>query len=317
MESLTGTLTETLADTLSGPLAGPLGKIARQRTAPLILELDLTDGVIETRPTDPVCRGHDQAPAHDHRHAERRCSTRAGPTTGSRPSSSRSAAGRSGSASCRSCARRSSASARPASRPYAWAETFGEFSAGNVPYYLATRVRHDLPAAVGRRRPDRARRRAGLPARRAGQARRPMEVGAGTSTRARPSSSPSRVSPVRRARPPSGWRESVDRAAGRGRRRPRGHPATRPASWSTAARTCADQALATGLVDALGYRDEVYAAVRKQVGRRPDPAVPRPLPAVQGAGQPGQAADRAAPGRRRADPGDRRDPARAQRPQPD
>jgi protease-4 len=31
----------------------------------------------------------------------------------------------------------------------------------------------------------------------------------------------------------------------------------------------ADQALAAGLVDALGYRDEVYAAVRKQVGNDP------------------------------------------------
>src|SRR5258707_12805096 len=52
--SLTGSLTDTLADTLKGPLAGPLGKLARQRTAPLILELDLTDGVIETRPPDPL-----------------------------------------------------------------------------------------------------------------------------------------------------------------------------------------------------------------------------------------------------------------------
>src|SRR5260221_394522 len=42
---------------LTGPLAGPLAgprKLARQRTAPLILELDLTEGVIETRPPDPL-----------------------------------------------------------------------------------------------------------------------------------------------------------------------------------------------------------------------------------------------------------------------
>src|SRR5262249_52305849 len=51
--SLTGSLPDSLTDALSGPLAGPLGKIAKQRTAPLILELDLTDGVIETRPPDP------------------------------------------------------------------------------------------------------------------------------------------------------------------------------------------------------------------------------------------------------------------------
>ncbi len=29
-------------------------KLSRQRTAPLILELDLTDGLMETRPSDPL-----------------------------------------------------------------------------------------------------------------------------------------------------------------------------------------------------------------------------------------------------------------------
>src|SRR5260221_12396038 len=43
-----------LTGPLAGPLAGHLGKLARQRTAPLILELDLTDGVIEIRPPDPL-----------------------------------------------------------------------------------------------------------------------------------------------------------------------------------------------------------------------------------------------------------------------
>src|SRR5882672_6452034 len=35
-------------------LAARLAKLRQQRTAPLILELDLTDGIAETRPTDPV-----------------------------------------------------------------------------------------------------------------------------------------------------------------------------------------------------------------------------------------------------------------------
>src|SRR5262252_5023571 len=47
-------LTGRLPDSLAGPLADALGKFTRQRTAPLILELDLTDGVIETRPPDPL-----------------------------------------------------------------------------------------------------------------------------------------------------------------------------------------------------------------------------------------------------------------------
>jgi protease IV len=35
-------------------IAARLAKLRQQRTAPLILELDLTDGVAETRPADPV-----------------------------------------------------------------------------------------------------------------------------------------------------------------------------------------------------------------------------------------------------------------------
>src|SRR5215469_7769612 len=51
---LTAPLTGRLPDSLVGPLAGALGNFTRQHTAPLILELDLTDGVIETRPPDPL-----------------------------------------------------------------------------------------------------------------------------------------------------------------------------------------------------------------------------------------------------------------------
>jgi protease-4 len=39
---------------LTGALAGPLGKFTGQRTTPLILELDLTEGIIESRPPDPL-----------------------------------------------------------------------------------------------------------------------------------------------------------------------------------------------------------------------------------------------------------------------
>ena len=35
-------------------LTGSLGTLARQRTAPLIVELDLSDGILEARPADPL-----------------------------------------------------------------------------------------------------------------------------------------------------------------------------------------------------------------------------------------------------------------------
>ena len=69
-------------------------------------------------------------------------------------------------------------------------------------------------------------------------------------------------------------------------------------------------------MDALGYRDEVYAAVRKQAGPDAYAAVPGPLPAGPRAGRAGPQAADPARARRRADLRDRPDPARPQRPQP-
>ena len=36
------------------PITARLAQLRQQRTAPLILELDLTDGIMEARPADPV-----------------------------------------------------------------------------------------------------------------------------------------------------------------------------------------------------------------------------------------------------------------------
>ena len=38
----------------SSPLSARLAQLRQQRTAPLILELDLTEGLAETRPADPI-----------------------------------------------------------------------------------------------------------------------------------------------------------------------------------------------------------------------------------------------------------------------
>ena len=117
-------------------LTEQLAKLRQQRTAPLILELDLTDGVSETRPSDPVsglmarhrlvltdvldglrrARGDDRVKALIVR-------------VGGRP------IGLGMVQELRRAVRELSEAGKLTA---AWAESFGEFSAGNVPYYLAT-----------------------------------------------------------------------------------------------------------------------------------------------------------------------------------
>ncbi|HEX6932512.1 MAG TPA: S49 family peptidase, partial [Streptosporangiaceae bacterium] len=137
MESpLTGSLTDTLTDALPGPLAGPLGKLTRQRTAPLILELDLTDGVIETRPPDPLS-------AIMTRHQPTVTDVLAALRTARNDDRVKALVVKVGGKpiglgvvqELREAVKRFRDAGKPA---WAWAETFGEFSAGNVPYYLAT-----------------------------------------------------------------------------------------------------------------------------------------------------------------------------------
>jgi protease-4 len=121
---------------LTGPLAGPLGKLARQRTAPLILELDLTDGIIETRPTDPLA-------AVMSRHQPTIIDLLAGIKSARTDDRVKALVVKVGGKpiglgvvqELREAVKRFRDSGKPT---WAWAETFGEFSAGNVPYYLAT-----------------------------------------------------------------------------------------------------------------------------------------------------------------------------------
>src|SRR5262252_1966265 len=129
-------LTGRLPDSLAGPLAGALGKFTRQRTAPLILELDLTEGVIETRPPDPLS-------AVMTRHQPTIADVLAGLKAARADDRVKALAVKVGGKQIglgvvqelREAVARFRAADKPA---WAWAETFGEFSAGNVPYYLAT-----------------------------------------------------------------------------------------------------------------------------------------------------------------------------------
>src|SRR6266699_5909841 len=259
MESL---LTGPLA-----PLAGPLGKLTRQHTSPLILELDLTDGVIEARPPDPLS-------AIMTRHQPTITDLLAGLKSartddrvkalvvkvGGRP------IGLGVVQELREAVKRFRAAGKPA---WAWAETFGEFSAGNVPYYLATafdtvylQPSGDLGLtgmAIERVFLRGALDKLGVT----------MEVGARHEYKSAAEqlteqgfSGPAREATERIAE--SVTSQLAEAVAERGkisadeaRRLVNGGP------------YLADQALAAGLVDALGYRDEVYKALRKQVGDDP------------------------------------------------
>src|SRR6266700_3076978 len=242
MESLTGSLTDTLADTLGGPLAGPLGKLARQRTAPLILELDLTEGIMATRPPDPLAA----------------VMTRHQPTITDVLAALKTA---------RADDRVKALVVKVGGKPtWAWAETFGEFSAGNVPYYLATAfdtifLQPSGDVGLTGIGVERVFLRGALD-----KLGVQMEIGARHEYKSAAEqlteqgfSGPSREATERIARSVT---EQLTAAV-----------AERPAIQAEAAPQLvnggpyvAEQALALGLVDALGYRDEVYAAVRKQVG---------------------------------------------------
>ncbi len=256
-----------LTGPLSGPLAGPLGKLARQRTGPLILELDLTEGVIETRPPDPLS-------AVMTRHQPTITDVLAGLKSARSDDRVKGLVVKVGGKTIglgvvqelREAVKRFRESGKPT---WAWAETFGEFSAGNVPYYLATAFETiwlQPSGDVGL---------TGLAVERAflrgafDKLGVRMEVGA----RHEYKSAAEQLTELGFSEPA---REATERvaqsvteqlaAAIAERRSVSPEEATRLISGGP---YLADQALAAGLVDALGYRDEVYTAVRKQLGNDP------------------------------------------------
>jgi protease-4 len=117
-------------------IAEQLARLRRQRTAPLILELDLTEGIAEEPPADPVSavltmrrtRLADLLDGLRRARSDQRVKALVA-KVGGRPI---------GLATIQEI-RRAVEEFRDAGKlTVAWSETFGEFSAGNVPYYLAT-----------------------------------------------------------------------------------------------------------------------------------------------------------------------------------
>src|SRR3981081_1603035 len=116
--------------------AGQITRLRQRRTAPLILELDLTQGIAEGPPADPVSAllSRRKTRLGDLLDGLRR----AGRDDRVKALVAKVGGQHIGLATVQDL-RAAIADFRAAGKvAYAWAESFGEFSRGNVPYYLAT-----------------------------------------------------------------------------------------------------------------------------------------------------------------------------------
>ena len=246
-------------------IADQLAKLRRQRTAPLILELDLTEGIAEEPPADPVSavltmrrsRLADLLDGLRRARSDQRVKALV-VKVGGRPI---------GLATVQEI-RRAVEEFRDAGKlTVAWAETFGEFAAGNVPYYLATAFetiylqpsgdlgltgiameRFFLRGALDHLGID-------------FQVAKRYEYKSATEQfTERKLSGPAREATERLAVSVTG--QLIDAIAER-----RQIPPAKVRELIDQGPFLADQAHQAGLVDELGYRDEVYARVKKQVGQ--------------------------------------------------
>jgi protease IV len=117
-------------------LAGQITKLRQRRTAPLILELDLTQGIVEGPPADPVA-------ALLSRHRTRLADVLDGLRRAQADPRVKALVAKVGGQHIGLATvqelREAIADFRAAGKPaYVWSESFGEFSGGNLPYYLAT-----------------------------------------------------------------------------------------------------------------------------------------------------------------------------------
>jgi protease IV len=117
-------------------LAARLAKLRQHHTAPIILELDLTDGIIEARPADPVSAvlARNRVALTDVLDGLRRALADDRVTT----LVARLGGKAIGLAAVQELRRAVAEFAAAGKTTVAWAESFGEFSASNVQYYLAT-----------------------------------------------------------------------------------------------------------------------------------------------------------------------------------
>jgi protease-4 len=245
-------------------IAEQAARLRRQRTAPLILELDLTEGLAEGPPADPVStvlsmrrtRLADLLDGLRRARSDQRVKALVA-KIGGRPV---------GLATIQEIRRAVEEFRDSGKATIAWAETFGEFSAGNVPYYLATafdtiylQPSGDLGLtgfAMERIFLRGALDHLGVDFQ---VAKRHEYKSAAEQLTERSFSGPSREATKRLAASVTG--QLSEAIAER-----RGISAAKVRELIDRGPFLATQALEARLVDELGYRDEVYARVRKQAG---------------------------------------------------
>src|ERR1700722_11767126 len=246
-------------------LVAQITRLRQRQTAPLILELDLTEGVVEGPATDPlsavmslrrlrlpdILEGLPR-PSHDDR--VRALVTKVG-------------GGRIGLARIQEI-REAIAEFRASGKlTVAWAETFGEFTHGNLPYYLATafdRVYLQPSGALGL---------TGVAVEQLFLHDALAKVGIGFESGKRYEYKTAADNLTERGFTGPA-REAAERLAVSVVEQLSAAIAERRGKTVQEARALLDRgpflaadALAEGLVDELGYRDEVYKAVRKEAGK--------------------------------------------------
>jgi protease-4 len=239
-------------------------RLRQRQTGPLILELDLTDGIAEGPVTDPlsaiISRRKMRLPdvIEGLRRARQDDRVRALVV--------KVGGGRIGLARTQEIREAVAAFRESGKLTVAWSETFGEFTHGNVPYYLATAFDriylqpsgslgltgvaveqlflHDALAKIG----------VGFQS-----AKRYEYKSAADNLTERGFTGPTREAAERLA---VSVAEQITAAIAERR----GKTAQEARALLDRGPFLADDALAEGLVDALGYRDEVHADVRKEAG---------------------------------------------------
>src|ERR1700683_3315737 len=247
------------------PLTEQVSRLRQRQTAPLILELDLTEGLAEGPVTDPLAmvvarrRGGLRDAMEGRRGARHDDRVRA--------LVAKVGGGRLGLARMQEI-REAVADFRQSGKlAVAWAESFGEFTHGNLPYYLATafdRIYLQPSGSLGLTGVaveqlflHDALAKAGVDFQ---SAKRYEYKTAVDNLTERGFTGPAREAAERLA-------VSVAEQLTAAIAERRGKTAADARALLDRGPFLAEEALAEGLVDALGYRDEVYADVRKEAGR--------------------------------------------------
>ena len=246
------------------PVAEQISRLRQRQTAPLILELDLTDGVPDGPVTDPLSAvlSLRKIRLPDLIEGLRRASR----DDRVRALVVKVGGGRLGLARIQEIREAVAGFRESGKLSVAWAETFGEFTHGNLPYYLATafdRIYLQPSGALGL---------TGVAVEQLFLHDALAKIGVGFQSAKRHEYKTAADTLTERGFTGPA-REAAERLATSVAEQLSAAIAERRGKTVEAARALLDRgpflaadALAEGLVDALGYRDEVYAAVRKEAG---------------------------------------------------